>query len=46
MNHCLHFANLILQNHNVSIMLMICQCAEESVYRRKDNCYDIIMHLY
>ncbi len=25
---------------------MICQCIEESVHRREDNCYDIIMHLY
>jgi len=25
---------------------VICQCTEESVYRRKDNCYDIIMYSY
>jgi len=25
---------------------MIHQCAEESVHRREDNYYDIIMHLY
>jgi len=25
---------------------MICQCAEESAHRRRDNCYDIIMHSY
>ncbi len=25
---------------------MIHQCAEESVHRREDNCYDIIMCLY
>ncbi len=25
---------------------MIHQCAEESAYRKKDNCYDIIMYSY
>ncbi len=25
---------------------MIHQCAEESVHRREDNCYDIIMYSY
>ncbi len=25
---------------------MICQCAEESAHRRRDNYYDIIMHSY
>ncbi len=46
MNYCLHFADLISQNHSISIILMIHQCAEESAHRRRDNCYDIIMYLY
>ena len=27
-------------------MSAIHQCTEESAYRKEDNCYDIIMHLY
>jgi len=27
-------------------MSVICQCTEESVHRKEDNCYDIIMYLY
>ncbi len=46
MNCYLYLADLSSQNHSISIILMICQCAEESVHKRKDNCYNIIMHLY
>ncbi len=46
MNYYLYFANLILQNYNISITSVIHQCAEESAHRRKDNCYNIIMHSY
>jgi len=45
-NHYLHLADLISHNHSVSITSVIHQCAEESAYRRKDNCYDIIMYSY
>ncbi len=37
MNHCLHLTDLTSA---------ICQCTEESVHRRKDNCHDITMCSY
>ena len=40
MNHYLQ------QNHSISIMSVIHQCAEESVHKREDNCHNIIMYLY
>ncbi len=46
MNHHLHLADLSSQNHSISIISVIHQCAEESAHRRKDNCHDIIMHSY
>jgi len=45
-NHHLHFADLISQNHDISITSVIHQCTEESAHRRKDNCYNIIMCSY
>ncbi len=46
MNLCLHLTDLISWNHNISIILMIHQCTEESAHKRKDNYYNITMHLY